>query len=88
VNKSKHNRGIGQKLFNYVLGKYHNRVLLLEVRASNDRAIHIYRKYGFEVTMSFDSYINGCIVKQYKMKRNPRLLESVGLLDMDDLFSA
>jgi ribosomal protein S18 acetylase RimI-like enzyme len=86
VNKKKHNLGIGQKLFNFVLDKFNDRTFELDVRASNKRAIHIYRKYGFSVVDTFERTLSGSRVKIYGMKRESVLLESVGLYFMDDLF--
>jgi ribosomal protein S18 acetylase RimI-like enzyme len=85
VNKAKHNLGIGQKLFNFVLEKFHDRVFELDVRADNHRAIYIYRKYGFSVVSTYDKILNGIAVKIRSMKRELSLLESVGLYFMDDL---
>jgi len=87
VNKQKHNLGIGQKLFNHVMEKYHNRILELTTRATSDRAIHIYKKYGFQIINSFTQTIQGTNVDLYRMRREPSLVENVGVFFMDDLFT-
>ena len=86
VNKKKHNLGIGQKLFNFVLDRFSGKSFVLTVRASNDRAIHIYKKYGFEIIETYENIIGGSKVKECAMRREPCLLESVGVYNMDDFF--
>lgn len=41
--------GIGSRFLQYVEEKYPNCVLRLEVEANNERAIHVYKKSGFDV---------------------------------------
>ena len=41
--------GIGSKFLHYVAEKYPDAILRLEVEEENERAIHTYRKCGFEV---------------------------------------
>lgn len=86
VNKKKHNLGIGQKLFNFVLENFTGCTFELNVRSGNDRAIHIYQKYGFSTVATYETILNDSKVKICTMKREISLLESVGLYFMDDLF--
>lgn len=41
--------GIGSRFLQYIEEKYPNCVLRLEVEANNERAIHVYKKSGFDV---------------------------------------
>lgn len=41
--------GIGSRFLQYIEEKYPNCVLRLEVEANNKRAIHVYKKSGFDV---------------------------------------
>lgn len=41
--------GIGSRFFRFIEEKYPNCLLRLEVEAENERAVHVYRKCGFEV---------------------------------------
>jgi ribosomal protein S18 acetylase RimI-like enzyme len=49
VNKSLQQQGIGQCLFQYVLKRFTDKKLILYVYKDNNPAIHIYKKYGFNV---------------------------------------
>lgn len=42
-------KGIGSLFLSFAAKKYPNAVLRLEVEAENERAVHTYRKNGFEV---------------------------------------
>ena len=42
-------QGIGSAFLNYIAEKYPDAILRLEVEEENERAIHTYRKCGFEV---------------------------------------
>ena len=42
-------QGIGSSFLNYIAEKYPEAILRLEVEEENQRAIHTYRKCGFEV---------------------------------------
>ena len=86
VNKEKHNMGIGQNLFNFIMDKFGDKILELDCRTVNERAIHIYKKYGFKITNANKKFFNGLTVPYYTMERKPGLLESVELFFMDDLF--
>ena len=52
VNKSLHNRGIGQLLFRHTLSRFKNMKMKLSVYTNKHSAIHIYRKYGFKIAGS------------------------------------
>lgn len=41
--------GIGSQFFSYIDEKYPDAILRLEVEEENERAIHVYKKAGFEV---------------------------------------
>ena len=41
--------GIGSHFFRYIKEKYPDAVLRLEVEPENERAIHVYKKAGYEV---------------------------------------
>lgn len=41
--------GFGSKFFEYIGQKYPETLLRLEVEEENERAVHVYRKNGFEV---------------------------------------
>lgn len=42
-------RGLGQAFFQFIDETYPNAVLRLEVEEENERAIHVYKKCGYEV---------------------------------------
>ena len=42
-------KGIGSQLLSYISNKYSDCVIRLEAEAENERAIHVYKKAGFEV---------------------------------------
>lgn len=42
-------RGVGSAFFTFLAEKYPQSLLRLEVEEENERAIHVYRKAGFEV---------------------------------------
>jgi ribosomal protein S18 acetylase RimI-like enzyme len=50
VNKAVQEQGIGQCLFSSVVDWFNDKDLILYVYTDNDNAIHIYKKYGFEIT--------------------------------------
>ena len=41
--------GIGSKFFEYIEEKYADVVVRLEVEEENERAVHVYKKAGYEV---------------------------------------
>ena len=41
-------KGIGTQFFSFIQKKYPNALLRLEVEVENERAIHVYKKCGFE----------------------------------------
>lgn len=43
------NRGAGSEFLRFVSEKYPDAILRLEVEEENERAVHVYRKNGFEV---------------------------------------
>jgi ribosomal protein S18 acetylase RimI-like enzyme len=86
VNPKKHNLGIGQKLFNFVIDKFPDRSLELTVKDNNTSAIHIYKKYGFQITESYEMPLNGEDIIVHTMRREPALLESVETYFMDDFY--
>lgn len=86
VNPKKHNLGIGQKLFNFVIEKFPDRPLELTVKDNNTSAIHIYKKYGFQITGSYEMPLNGEDVLVQTMRREPTMLESVETYFMDDFY--
>ena len=49
VNTERQQQGVGQFLFQYVLNKYRDKKLALHVYIHNAPAIHIYKKYGFDI---------------------------------------
>jgi len=57
------NKGIGKELLNYVLDTYYAKnasSVILEVRESNNRAIHVYEKLGFKkISIRRNYYSNG-----------------------------
>ena len=42
-------KGIGSQFFGFIEGQYPEALLRLEVEEENERAVHVYRKNGFEV---------------------------------------
>ncbi len=42
-------KGIGGKFLSFISDRYSDRVIRLEAEAENERAIHVYKKAGFEV---------------------------------------
>ena len=55
------NHKIGSKLLEYLINKYQNSVdnITLEVRCDNEKAIHLYKKYGFIKKAIRKNYYNG-----------------------------
>ena len=55
------NHKIGSKLLEYLINKYQNSVdnITLEVRCDNEKAIHLYKKYGFIKKAIRQNYYNG-----------------------------
>jgi ribosomal protein S18 acetylase RimI-like enzyme len=49
VNKALQHQGIGQYLFQYILKRFSDKTLILYVYKDNSPAIHIYKKYGFNI---------------------------------------
>ena len=41
--------GIGSQFFTYIEGKYNNVIFRLEAEEENERAVHVYKKCGYEV---------------------------------------
>ena len=41
--------GIGSQFFTYIEGKYKNVIFRLETEEENERAVHVYKKCGYEV---------------------------------------
>lgn len=52
VNDQNESKGIGQSLMKYVISKYGDKEMRLNVFEYNTKAMHIYKKYGFDVTAS------------------------------------
>lgn len=52
VNDQNESKGIGQSLMKYVINKYGDKEMRLNVFAYNSRAMHIYKKYGFDIASS------------------------------------
>ena len=50
VNPQKWNHGIGTSLIKFALKKYGNHKLILNVFEKNEKAISIYKKFGFKIT--------------------------------------
>jgi ribosomal protein S18 acetylase RimI-like enzyme len=71
VNKAVQSQGIGQCLFSSVVHWFGDKNLVLYVYTDNDNAIHIYKKFGFEITGT--DYDKGYRSDDphYIMKRNP-----------------
>ena len=40
--------GVGSMFLSYIENKYHGAILRLEVEEENERAVHVYRKNGFD----------------------------------------
>jgi ribosomal protein S18 acetylase RimI-like enzyme len=49
TNKNYQNQGMGQTLFQFILKRFAAGDLTLNVYTDNERAIHIYSKYGFQI---------------------------------------
>lgn len=78
VNDQNESKGIGQALMKYVINKYGDKEMRLNVFEFNSRAMHIYKKYGFDVAASdvakpeADGDTNKLVgQKFYKMVRRP-----------------
>ena len=52
VNTALQRRGIGQRLFQFVLNKFADKKLFLSVYKDNAPAVYIYQKYGFKIVGS------------------------------------
>ena len=53
VNSNSEDLGIGQKLLRFIIDKFGHKELALNVFTFNERAIHIYKKYGFLIASTF-----------------------------------
>lgn len=42
-------KGVGSKFLSFVEEKYYNSILRLEVEEENERAVHVYKKNGFDI---------------------------------------
>lgn len=78
VNDQKESKGIGQSLMKYAIRKYGDKEMRLNVFEYNSKAMHIYKKYGFDVAASdiakpeADGDTNKLVgQKFYKMVRKP-----------------
>lgn len=61
-------KGIGLKLFEFILSKIYGNASLY-VTASNGPAINLYRKYGFKIIEEFETSYNSINVKAIKMEQ-------------------
>ena len=43
------NKGFGTKFLHFVERKYSDAILRLEAEEENERAVHVYKKFGFEI---------------------------------------
>ena len=68
VHPSCRRKGIGHKLFEFILSKISDNAFLY-VASSNKPAINLYRKYGFEIIEEFITSYNGVDVKAVKMEQ-------------------
>ena len=83
VNQDFHDNGIGSKLMKFIIDKFGNYELEVDVFEDNPRAIYLYKKFGFEidysVTITKDNVDPGCehlIGKTwYGMKRKPNQID-------------
>lgn len=78
VNDKNESKGIGQSLIKYAINKYGDKEMRLNVFEFNSKAMHIYKKYGFDVVSSdvakpeADGDTNKLVgQKFYKMVRKP-----------------
>jgi len=68
VHPSSRRKGIGYKLFEFILSKILDSAFLY-VAASNQPAINLYKKYGFEMIEEFLTSYNNVKVKVVKMEQ-------------------
>lgn len=68
VHPSNRRKGIGNKLFEFILSKTSDSAFLY-VAASNSPAIKLYKKYGFEIIEEFSTSYNNVDVKAVKMEQ-------------------
>ena len=61
-------RGIGSKLIKYVIENYQEE-MTIGVKPTNEIALHIYQKYGFEVISKEDYDTSGIYYPHYILKR-------------------
>jgi len=52
VNKADRGNGIGKKLLDFVIHKYNDKKLLLNVDIHNDQAVTLYQRYGFKIVFT------------------------------------
>lgn len=82
VNPIQQSKGIGQKLFQFILEKFKGNVLRLQVKKDKHNAIHIYKKYGFN---TIEEYVNDFDKEVYlDMRRDADVIKE-GVKVMDDL---
>jgi len=72
VNSSKQGLGIGQQLLKFVVDRFGHRTITIDPVVDNERAIHIYEKFGFRIIMT--TVDDGR--KMYLMERKPDDKES------------
>lgn len=61
-------RGIGSKLIKYVIENYQEE-MTIGVKPTNEIALHIYQKYGFEIISKEDYDTSGIYYPHYILKR-------------------
>ena len=62
------NQGIGQKLIKHVIDAYHE-PMTIGVKAGNDVAMHIYKKFGFEIIKEEEYDASGIYYPHYVLER-------------------
>ena len=58
VDESHRNKGIGSKLLKYLIDN-NKKDITLEVKETNDKAIKLYKKYGFKEVAKREKYYQG-----------------------------
>ena len=74
------NKGIGTKLISYLIDKYHNLDITLEVKCDNEKAIHLYEKMGFKKVATRNNYYNG--IDGILMERN-EIMKDIYILGIE-----
>lgn len=83
------NKGIGNELLKYLVKTYNNlENITLEVRKDNDKAIHLYKKYGFIEKALRKNYYNGVdgILMELELNKEKNTEDTEEIQNIKDVY--